>query len=738
MGFLNPLLLIGIAGVSAPILIHLLNRYRQREIDWGAMELLRRAMVVRSHRVRLEDLLLLLLRCLAVALLAVAMARPTITSTGARLFGGQRQVGVVIAVDASYSMGYEPGISSRFDRAIKGLDQVRGTLTPGNPVSLVLMGNAPRTLLRTTAYDEGRFEKELEGLKPLPERLNLERCLEKLASLMAETKAPVRECYILTDAQQLSWREISPKARRHIEEITGRGKLFVLPTPTDSGENLAVEHFARRSGTPRAGGLTRYVVEVRNHGLRPANNLEVRLFLGDQNVPVDRRSIEEIAPGRAAAAELFARFGKAGDVKVSAEIGRDGLMTDNTRHLVAQVRQDIRVLCVDGRPDPQGRPYRSATDCLADALSPGSSEAGPTPTVKVVGHQQLASANLDGYDVVILANVGDLRTEVVRRLHAFVGRGGGLIVFLGDNTEPRLINARMRHEGETLLPCEVLDAVSAPRDTPGGWGIEAGEVPHPLAGVVGLLPPPLLANARVLRLFELRPLPKAHEVLRLADRDLPLLAEKDLGRGKVLLFASTPTPAWTNFIVHPLGPMVLHEAVMRLTDAEGDRSFTVGQPLSFPLDDRSIGANVRFRSPEGKELPVRVTQRGGRPIAEYAGATREGFYELSRGEKDPPILLANNIDPAESDVKTLAGEDLQAAVGPLGATLLFDREDLAAAIEQSRVGIELFLPLMIAGLVVLLIEGLLAWWFSKTLAAAESTSVGRRRREGLLSSERAA
>ena len=204
MGFLNPLLLIGTAGIIVPILIHLLNRFRHRRVDWGAMELLRRAVVLRSRRIRIEDLIMLLLRCLAVILLALAMARPTITASGAKWFGAERQVGAVIAIDGSYSMAYEPGVSSRFERAMTTLAQVRKTLSPGNPVSLVLMGNEPRTLLRSAALAKAR---------PLPERLNLSRCLDKVASLMAELKAPVRECYILTDAQRLTWECVGPKAK---------------------------------------------------------------------------------------------------------------------------------------------------------------------------------------------------------------------------------------------------------------------------------------------------------------------------------------------------------------------------------------------------------------------------------------------------------------------------------------------------------------------------------------------
>jgi len=109
MGFLNPWLLIALAGVAVPIIIHLLNRFRHRQVLWGAMELLRKAIVLRSRQIQLEDLLLLVLRCLAVGLLALAVARPTITSAGANWFGKTADVGLLIAIDGSFSMDHRPG-----------------------------------------------------------------------------------------------------------------------------------------------------------------------------------------------------------------------------------------------------------------------------------------------------------------------------------------------------------------------------------------------------------------------------------------------------------------------------------------------------------------------------------------------------------------------------------------------------------------------------------------------------
>ena len=78
MTFLNPLLLLAGLGVALPILAHLLNRHRVQHTPWAAMQFINRNVRIRSRQMRLKDILLLLLRCLAVLLLGLALAKPVI------------------------------------------------------------------------------------------------------------------------------------------------------------------------------------------------------------------------------------------------------------------------------------------------------------------------------------------------------------------------------------------------------------------------------------------------------------------------------------------------------------------------------------------------------------------------------------------------------------------------------------------------------------------------------------
>lgn len=98
IGFLNPLLLLGLLGIAIPIAIHLLMRQRPRPQPWAAMRWLQAAMQAAQRRYRLTNLLLLLMRCLIAAMIALAVARPAISGLGA-------SGSLVLVVDLSTSMG---------------------------------------------------------------------------------------------------------------------------------------------------------------------------------------------------------------------------------------------------------------------------------------------------------------------------------------------------------------------------------------------------------------------------------------------------------------------------------------------------------------------------------------------------------------------------------------------------------------------------------------------------------
>src|SRR5436190_20954024 len=96
-GFVTPAFFVtGLLLVAVPILIHILNRRRFKTVTWAAMEYLLRAMRKNRRRLKFEQMLLLITRCLVLALLGAALARPMMCEKAAATLGGRSGLNVIV------------------------------------------------------------------------------------------------------------------------------------------------------------------------------------------------------------------------------------------------------------------------------------------------------------------------------------------------------------------------------------------------------------------------------------------------------------------------------------------------------------------------------------------------------------------------------------------------------------------------------------------------------------------
>ena len=118
LSFLNPMLLWGLALASIPLIIHLLFRRKFRRVEWAPMRYLKLSIQKNRQRIRLEQLLLLLLRTLAIMLLFFLVARPLLNASGlGNWLSGRSRASQILVIDDSLSMGYLDAGRSALDRA---------------------------------------------------------------------------------------------------------------------------------------------------------------------------------------------------------------------------------------------------------------------------------------------------------------------------------------------------------------------------------------------------------------------------------------------------------------------------------------------------------------------------------------------------------------------------------------------------------------------------------------------
>ena len=383
-GFGNLLMLGWLAAAAAPILIHLWNKRKYREVPWAAIEYLLAAMRKNSRRMRLEQWSLLAVRTLIIVLLVLAVAQPFLEQAGFSFSPDGRTLKVLV-VDGSFSMGYKPTDKSRFDRAKQWAAQIVDESSQGDAFALVLMASPPRVIVGSPAAEPEDFQDELENLAlphggaDLPATLTE---VEKILNTAGDGGWSRADVYFLTDLGRNTWLPDlkDDGQQKHAQRLAGlaqRASLIVVDLGQDGAENLAVTELTTSEPFATTAREVSFTAQVRNFGVQPRNQHLVEFHVDGRRV---KETYIDVPAGEQASVAMAHRFDTPGDHVVELRLGPDLLDVDNHRWRSVGVKQQLRVLCVNGKPSSV--PMSGATDYLALALNPEADQIGTTSVVQ--------------------------------------------------------------------------------------------------------------------------------------------------------------------------------------------------------------------------------------------------------------------------------------------------------------------------------------------------------------------
>jgi hypothetical protein len=725
LGLANSPLIYGLAAASLPVIIHLLNRRKYREVPWAAMRFLLAAVRKNARRVRIEQWLLLAVRTLVIVLVVLAMAKPFLESLGAvPVLAGQRTHRVLV-LDGSMSMGYAPGETTRFDQAKALAARLVKDARRGDALSLVVMGDPPRVVIGAPSSNHEEVLKEVgevtlpHGGTDLVASFNaIDRVLE------AETSITQKEIVVLTDLQAASWRRPEGRAsdeglKRVLARIEARRpRSVVINLGKEGDENRAVTDLKLNTPIVTVGAPVVVTATVHNFGPTGKDSVNVRLVVDGALGPSQE---VDLPVGADVPAVFNHTFTAPGDHLIEVLIDDDPLKLDNRRWLAVPVRERVNVLLVDGSFKTEA--YKAETDYLAQALDPGSRPEGegsaPASVIKVevVPEGQLARRELSAFDTVALCNIAQFTEAEVGALEDFLKQGGGVVVFGGDQVLPDNYNKLLFDGGKGLLPAPIGPSVGDASTKQSSFGFNALGFRHPIVEPFLGESSPVTAGLTSVKTYQFHklkvPRGSSARVALAFDNGDPAVLEAPRSRGTVIEVATSADSGWTTWPVHPSFPPVMEQVVLQAAAGrQSERNVRVGQPLDQSLPPAGELAPVSVVVPGGKTVASKLQAAGGVSQLHFEATELSGPYVVKVG---PPLVLestfAANTIPAESDPAKLDRAGLAEAVPGWSFAYMTNWMELTGnAAAVSRRG-EFHRPLLYALLTFLLLESFLAWKF---------------------------
>ena len=277
-----------------------------------------------SRRIRIEQLILLMVRVLILLLLVCALAQPYMKSFGT-FFQADVPAHRIIVVDTSFSMAYQPAEFSRFDLAKDAARRIVSGSRQGDALNLVRIGEMlPRVIVQKPAFQKNQVLKEIEDLQQSHETGDLLAALRDVEQLLKEApEIAQKEVILISDFQRASWAPDSSgrrvQIRRLLQQLSNKASLSFLDVGQSSAPNLAITQFAATEPFVTVGRPVHLHANVTNLGSTLASSQLVELHV-DGRLAQTRQV--DLPPGEEVPVEFTYTFSGRGEHRLEARIMR--------------------------------------------------------------------------------------------------------------------------------------------------------------------------------------------------------------------------------------------------------------------------------------------------------------------------------------------------------------------------------------------------------------------------------
>lgn len=668
MVFLTPLFLIGLLAALIPVAIHLIRREKPPKVMFSTIRFLKKTskkLVLFQH---LQQIALLLLRAAVIVLLVLAFARPLFNQSVARLLDADPQSAVIL-LDLSMSMRWQDNFDQAKAEALAVVDRLSG----GDELSLIAFSGAAE-VVRELDTEGGQLRELIESFgEPGFGSTRYYPNLRLADQMLEDSRYENRAIYLISDFQ-----EVGLQGADESWKLAPGVALYLIDVGSADSENLVLTDVRSPEQLLEDSAQQQILARVRSTGTQYLENGEVSLSLNGQMV--DRRPVD--LTDRSEQVVTFAvDFEAEGDYVGEIRVAGDDFTDDNAYYFTVDVLPKINVLLVNGEAsdnwfDDEGHWF---------GLAVSSTDSSPF-SLETINPAELSAAAMRQSDVVALLNVGELTSTQAAALSEYVVNGGSLLIAPGDRVDERAFNQQL---GE-ISPARLEQVGLLGRDD--YLVIADYDRRHPILRPLGSD-----WSARFQGHWRLTPSEDA-KVLMQFDNTEAALVEKDVGEGKILLFASSLDLEWNNLALQGLFLPFVHETLRHLVRSEaGQSAYEIGDSINL----------AQFVS----DAEVSVSDADGRSVSLEANnlqrATSPGLFTATSGAVSSRYAV--NILPEESNFTRVSTSTLyDAVVNPDTSPLQSREAQTTQLIEELENPQRLWWWILTLVMVLLLVEVLVA------------------------------
>ncbi len=410
---------IGVGALAIPVAVHFLTKPRPVTYPLATIRFLREVIEEKRSRSRLRDLIVLILRMLAVGLLAMALARPWISNSQSIETIPNDATARVIVIDVSQSMSAKSegttAIAKAQSLAMKYLEYA-----PNLQANVVLVGAKARPVFRSVSPNLASVREAVRSAVPRCEKADVKFAMNLIGSMLSESSAAKTELIIISDFQRSNWSNL------YLDSIPAATKIQLESVASDAKSNIAITGF-RLSGRAIVDSDVILEFDVANYSDQDAE-IRVNIDLGDlQTAASGKVNLQSL--GTLTASMKFTQpQWVTGWIELQGN--SDFIVADDSRPISFRIDMPPKVVVLTKSSIEKGANsafyLHQALEVIAGSARTGGKSKSQSGQIQTIAPDKANAINLSDADIFLINHCGALDVAVVDAISSHVRKGKGL------------------------------------------------------------------------------------------------------------------------------------------------------------------------------------------------------------------------------------------------------------------------------------------------------------------------
>jgi hypothetical protein len=673
MQFLNPLFLIGLAAASIPVILHLLNLRKLKTVEFSTVRFLKELQKTRIRRLRIRQIILLILRTLIIIFAVMAFARPTIEGN-LPLAETYTKSSAVILVDNSFSMDVSDEFGSRINQAKSAARQALGSLRDGDEAAVITMSDPDKQLNISLSRNFNFLKQKISEIKVSNTPANLDNSLRVAMATLEDAMNINREIYIISDFQN----NVLGRTVRDSAKLDASGAaVYMIPIGYESRaeiKNVSVDSVALLTRIFQIDKLIETETYLRNNSDTDIEGLVASMLYNDQRIA--QRSVD-LPAGRIKSISLASAPESQGAVRGSIEIESDALDADNRRYFG---------FIIPEKPAVAIAADRSARRFIDPALA-APIKRQSFADVQFFEPSQLSGINLSNYELLIISSV-NLTKNDYERLRKYISGGGSVFLAAGPDMDLEQMNKQLQ-----LFGLGGVEKVDFAESSPGRYS--SVDRMHPMFEGVFKGETDSKNVVESPTIFRAYPASGGQPIIEMPGGSF--LAESRIDKGKIIYCAAPLSDEWSTLPLTGIYPTLLYRSIIYLTAREDYGVYTeAGRGVRLSLPKRFAGGgNFRIVDPAGNEFFAQAAILPSGAVLSLNELDRFGVYVVYSPDGRLASIISVNPAASESILSSPSESDMRSWMNTFfkslaGVEFITGTENIRSSVKRARTGTELW------------------------------------------------